>query len=342
MNSTLNAFQLFPKPNRDCLASGAASVTWLSATPSSTTTLRNILEDNHKRWHSDRGYHNYTAQWHWRRALWSLGVNESVLEAAYKTSSSIQIPAFASPRTIDSNNWKEHLGDQNYYNAYLMLFVEEIKAKDSSAVLEEYIFSENANISDEDPAMVSRFVDELIHPLIHTGYGFEFGLPGIVAEGVAMTSVHSTKSPKTIPSSLFQSGGGVKVNASKQSVHALIVLARILADSRFADGESNPFAVVVYQRTHDKHGDAVKEYVDQWTLDGPIENKVEELIWAIVVIYGVGGYKDGRPFNADFILPAESVVSRDSSPSLSSDIARVTDTSPVMPSTVPSPSPGSE
>lgn len=57
-------------------------------------------------------------------------------------------------------------------------------------VLEKYIFSREFNFDNklndaEQPRMLDRFVGGLLHPVIHTGYGYEFGLPGIVAEGNA-------------------------------------------------------------------------------------------------------------------------------------------------------------
>lgn len=47
--------------------------------------------------------------------------------------------------------------------------------------------SRDANIvpgKKEKPMMLSRFLGGFLHPLIHAGYGVEFGLPGLVAEGV--------------------------------------------------------------------------------------------------------------------------------------------------------------
>lgn len=32
--------------------------------------------------------------------------------------------------------------------------------------------------------MVNRLVARLIHPMIYVGYGLEFNIPGLVAEGV--------------------------------------------------------------------------------------------------------------------------------------------------------------
>jgi hypothetical protein len=53
--------------------------------------------------------------------------------------------------------------------------------------LETFIFSNEANwgdkSSDKHPEMVSRLLAGLLHPFIFLGYGVEFGLLGMVAEG---------------------------------------------------------------------------------------------------------------------------------------------------------------
>ena len=74
-----------------------------------------------------------------------------------------------------------------YFQAYLNFFKAELDSKSISALLEEYIFESSANFAGKDdhdqPEMLNRFHDGLLHPHIHTGFGVEFGLPGIFAEG---------------------------------------------------------------------------------------------------------------------------------------------------------------
>jgi hypothetical protein len=75
-----------------------------------------------------------------------------------------------------------------YYGAYLAFFTDVIKAKGATAAVEEYIFSKKANFEPEGskkphPGMFDRFLGGLLHPMIHTGFGLEFGLPGMTAEG---------------------------------------------------------------------------------------------------------------------------------------------------------------
>lgn len=58
-----------------------------------------------------------------------------------------------------------------------------------AASIEEYIFSAKANFDpargagDKQPEMLNRLLSSICHPLIHVGYGLEFGLPGMIIEG---------------------------------------------------------------------------------------------------------------------------------------------------------------
>ena len=75
-----------------------------------------------------------------------------------------------------------------FYDAYLKFFTEVVLEKGAAATLEEYIFSPKANVEPPKPdqppmQMVNRLLSGLLHPMIHTGYGAEFGLLGMFAEG---------------------------------------------------------------------------------------------------------------------------------------------------------------
>ena len=41
------------------------------------------------------------------------------------------------------------------------------------------------------------------------------------------------------------------------------------------------------------HGDNIVKYVNEWTLDGDLDKKVEELLWTNVLIYAVVRRKRG-------------------------------------------------
>jgi hypothetical protein len=79
-----------------------------------------------------------------------------------------------------------------YYSAYVDFFTVILRKDGAAATLENYVFSQQANFDparDADgkssPQFLCRFVDGLFHPMIHVGYGLEFGLPGTLAEGVS-------------------------------------------------------------------------------------------------------------------------------------------------------------
>jgi Questin oxidase-like len=196
--------------------------------------------------------------------------------------------------------------------------------------LEEYIFESRANFAgkDDQPEMLNRFHDGLLHPHIHTGFGVEFGLPGTFAEGnllffisleftiqtvilpgLAETAVCGPSSSPVIPSSWFDesetglvswftSAVGLADKGLKTDIHAFTILARVLADPaltplQFSEDE-------FYEEMVKNHGDHIVKYVNEWSLDGDLDKKVEELLWTNVLIYAVGGSEEEGTFNADF------------------------------------------
>ncbi len=72
----------------------------------------------------------------------------------------------------------------------MAFFKEKLSKNGTASVLEEFVFSESANVDvtpdgNQQPGMLNRFLGGLVHPMIHTAYGLEFGLPGIVVEGMS-------------------------------------------------------------------------------------------------------------------------------------------------------------
>lgn len=138
--------------------------------------------------------------------------------------------------------------------------------------------------------------------------------------GLAQTAVHLPDSVEIAPSGGFGSDIAQFIDAaasklasthlredSSQSrshtpgTHAFSILARVLKDPRFVAEDIDQ--TDYFADTLKKHGDALKEYAGQWTLDPTdpkaLRHKLEELAWANVIIYGIGGWKEGN-FNADF------------------------------------------
>ncbi|KAG6828243.1 hypothetical protein H0H92_008677 [Tricholoma furcatifolium] len=238
------------------------------------------------------------------------------------------LPRLTSPGKITTENFHEHLGDDD---AYLEYFTEVVKNLGVSEAVEEHIFSPKANFipgkkKGEQPEMLGRFMDGIIHSLIHVGYGLEFNVPGLVAEGLAWTAVHVASSPAVIPSSLWTTPvdnptlvtslmsrfSGLKLgpgtdnvsDPSQENIHALTILARILKDSRFDAIPSEELWYNVYSNIDTRHGDAVADHVRAWSFNHnspkEIERKIEELVYANSLIYAVAGWSKDEEFNADF------------------------------------------
>ena len=98
--------------------------------------------------------------------------------------------------------------------------------------------------------------------------------------------------------SRFTSALGLVDKGRKPDIHAFTILARVLADPalvplQFSEDE-------FYEETVKNHGDHIVKYVNEWTLDGDLDKKVEELLWTNVLIYAVGGSEEEGTFNADF------------------------------------------
>ncbi|OBZ72839.1 hypothetical protein A0H81_07061 [Grifola frondosa] len=129
------------------------------------------------------------------------------------------------------------------------------------------MFSRKANVTtlgpDQQPArMLNRFLASILHPMIHTGCGLEFGFLGLVAEGLAQATCHSAQAVTMIPPTLFKSvshpdSGHAIVSRltallpslslgkssaqhthsptqTKSGVRALTIISRILNDPAFA------------------------------------------------------------------------------------------------------------
>lgn len=85
-------------------------------------------------------------------------------------------------------------------------------------------------------------------------------------------------------------------------VHAFSILARVLKDPELGGFKQPPPQVNFFPKLIETYGDAIVKYVDQWTLDGNLEKRVQELLWVNTLLYGVGGAVNKEQFNADFFL----------------------------------------
>lgn len=80
-------------------------------------------------------------------------------------------------------DWKSEVGNQEFYASYLAFFREEVPKLGRVEAIVKYAF---------DTDVIGRTFSGAFHPLIHLGYGVDFGIDAVVAEGLAMMAVTST------------------------------------------------------------------------------------------------------------------------------------------------------
>ncbi|CAE6495734.1 unnamed protein product [Rhizoctonia solani] len=320
---------LFPAPSFAAeFASPAAPVPkpYPGITPESTVALRRLLIENHKRFHvyfdpAGRVYHNHLS--HHLFAAYTFGAPPRILQNVFDDHASYQRPAYQSPETITHENWVRHLGNGDFYNAYMNFFAAEIKKHGVSATFEKFVFSHEANWGPGEPRMLDRFFGGLVHPMIHFGHAAEFGIDGMAVEGLAQTAVHgksfenlfdasffagsNTTSSYLSPSTLAVSPSDSSAKQpSKDRVHSFSILARILADDRLKAGAVCNMENILRHREVQKNvGGILREYASLWNVDDDdkdIQERVEELNWFVTLMFGIGGWKKDKPFTANFLL----------------------------------------
>ncbi|KAK7047450.1 hypothetical protein VNI00_006681 [Paramarasmius palmivorus] len=309
--STTKFPDLWPVPSAPPFLSSPTRIA--GVTPEATQKLRDLLKLNHENWHifyDAVGRHDHMT--HHLIALWSLGADANVLQAAYDLHVVLQVPVGGeNAESITKENVFDHLGDRMYYKAYMDFFTEVVRERGPVATIEEYVFSDKANFESTNkdgkhPEMLNRFHGGLLHAIIHVGYGVEFGIPGMVVEGLAQTAVNEASNAAMIPPSLFVQPDTVNGASSpaKNNLHAFTVLGRVLKDERFEikfeDFRSAFIQIII------KCGSACANYATDWLPDmhpSPelMQQKIQELEWAATVMSVVPGFEEGKEYNADFV-----------------------------------------
>lgn len=164
----------------------------------SRSTVDRLLKTNHDQFDvffNDKKFHNHLT--HHVLAAYSFGANEERLEEIYQRHASYQrkIPPSLDV-TLTRDNYKDYLGQSKAYANYLRLFEDEIGQHGIVETIRRWVWSGD---------MLSRLVGGAFHPLIHVGYGVEFGLTGQVAEGKEKDLIHMHVHTRilTSPSFLF-------------------------------------------------------------------------------------------------------------------------------------------
>jgi len=114
--------------------------------------------------------------------------------------------------------------------------------------------------------------------------------------GLTQAAVHKVGSSALLPKSMFDMS-----TTCRPGTHAFSIVSRIIRDRRFDNFAGS------FDDLQSKHGDVIQRYAAEWTVDGTnpkeVAKKVRELSFLNVMIYAVGGWRDGEGFHkAEFTL----------------------------------------
>ncbi|AFR92180.2 hypothetical protein CNAG_07308 [Cryptococcus neoformans var. grubii H99] len=227
------------------------------------------------------------------------------------------------PKRINREDWGNHLGNKGCYAPYLVFFHDEIARLGPQGVLEEYIFSPQANWetftdpSGKDqgpPNMFNRLLAGAIHPFIHTGFGLEFNDRVVLAEGLAETAVHpdvivNLVIPPSHIQPLFTTPSTPRPSSSPS---LLSIYTSLLSSPTLKPQPYDPESMVNDQLKSSVDGPKASELralVDRWSLsdeevaDGPDgwQKKFEEITVFVTLLACATGRK-GKEIRVDFFL----------------------------------------
>ncbi|KAG8881000.1 hypothetical protein FRB97_000245 [Tulasnella sp. 331] len=302
---------------------------WPGVNRESQEAVTRLVKENNANFHcffNERGFHNHLT--HHLYAIYALGAAPNLLQDAYDLHAGDQRPAFKSPEEITEKNWKDHLGDEKYY-------VTSKLANTSSS-------AGSQGDKEVNPWMLDRFVGGLLHPLIHAGHGAEFNVDGMLVEGLALMAVTKSSSKELYPLEFFEFdtpkldtvaatsssfvprlasltlGSGLSSSATaspsesspsatQNHVSALNILKEISSDPSLAAGQAcDKDSDSKFNDTLRKKGVYIREkYTSRFTVgqgEEGIEKALEEVIWTAVMVYGLGGYRQGKDFRSHFLL----------------------------------------
>lgn len=87
--------------------------------------------------------------------------------------------------------------------------------------------------------------------------------------------------------------------------HSLDILHRMLQDPSLAAGKTCKHdSDSSFSDTLQAAGEKIREYAKMWQVDSEREvlEKLEEVAWLATLVYGLGGWRKGKPFRSDFFL----------------------------------------
>ncbi|KFH71355.1 hypothetical protein MVEG_01655 [Podila verticillata NRRL 6337] len=172
---------------------------------------------------------------------------------------------------ITSRNWKDWLGHKSYYHDYLDFFDRELRQMEAKSALQPTTPQQTPGSWSIVPEYLAPLIPGLCAatgPLIHLGYGIEFGSRLAMAEGLAYACISYQSAttcfiPTTSPS-WTSTDNSQNNNNSKKKSPSVSILNMIRNDKRldgmFDAGFQGKLNVVMSSRVS-----LLKSYLGMWT-----------------------------------------------------------------------------
>ncbi|KAH7910236.1 hypothetical protein BJ138DRAFT_1009244 [Hygrophoropsis aurantiaca] len=273
-------------------------------------------EENHC-FFNTRGFHNHLS--HHLLAAYDMGAQAKLIQEIFDREQSVQRPAIKPPADfteakICETNFTQYLGDENYYSAFLTFFSDQIASKGVPETLERFVFDPQFNIT--GVSMLSRFLSGAMHPWIQTGYGAEFGSDAMIAQGLALASVHAPLMPDFFDFASPGAASELVASSVVDRVHgggqSLFQILRQVYDSDVMKPVMpyDPNALLTARRIallQDGRPEEMRRLCDLWWPASPreqslgLDKKVEELFWVSTLLLAGTGKPDRKP-RLDFFL----------------------------------------
>ncbi|KAF1824015.1 uncharacterized protein K489DRAFT_316886 [Dissoconium aciculare CBS 342.82] len=157
-----------------------------------TQLTSQFLQQNHDDYHiffNNDGFHNHIA--HHLLTVWALRGSAEDLRQAYGDNKTYQRPQMKPDESIidrlqDEAFFATYLEPEEHYSTFLLFFQREIEKTSWQQVLQKYLLAGDKRAND----LLARTYAGFLHPIIHLGFGIEFGQPAIIAEALAQAACH--------------------------------------------------------------------------------------------------------------------------------------------------------
>ena len=211
--------------------------------------------------------------------IYALGATPEKIQEVYDREASYQRPRYPVDKDFvksfaDVDQFQQHLGEQSHYSNYLLYFQREIEANGVRKTLEKHIFAD----TDHAHRLFALLYNGIFHPYIHLGYAFEYNQPALVAEALAMASVHDPEFEKMGPVYIQAEERALRNGKnSGKSLRELIHDVRLDNDLRTSiDGSDK---IDRSKNVVSNAKSSLVEYTAQYTIaDGQLEEKMYEMV----------------------------------------------------------------